>query len=207
MGLPEHPAQLSLFGVEHLLGDAFAASDPYKLFQQRVYPLLLSARPTLEACYCRDNGRPAREPVLLGITLLQFMEKQPDRQAMATLQYHLGWKLALGQELALQQLDPSLLVYFRRRLLQARRAEQKTEVFKEQMHRRHGIEGTISELVRGHGMRRSRYRGQKKVGLGQSLTAAACNVKRWLRRMAYEMTSGPQEAVAERTGLCAAAMA
>lgn len=124
MGLPEHPAQLSLFGVEHLLGDAFAASDPYRLFQQRIYPLLLRARPTLEACYCRDNGRPAREPVLLlGITLLQFMERQPDRQAMATLRYHLGWKLALGQELTLEPLDPSLLVYFRRRLLENQQAK------------------------------------------------------------------------------------
>jgi transposase len=119
MSLPTHPAQLALFGVEHLLGDAFAASDPYRLFAQRIYPLLLQARATLEQCYCQDNGRPGCEPVLLlGITLLQFMEKLPDRAAMAMLKYHLGWKLALHQELELAAPDPSTLVYFRRRLLQ-----------------------------------------------------------------------------------------
>jgi hypothetical protein len=29
----------------------------------------------------------------------------------------------------------------------------------QRMHRRNAIEGTLSELTRGHGMRRSRYRG------------------------------------------------
>ena len=41
-------------------------------------------------------------------------------------------------------------------LLQARRIEQKSEGFKERMHQRNGIEGTISELTRAHGMRRNR---------------------------------------------------
>lgn len=38
-------------------------------------------------------------------------------------------------------------------LLQARRQEMKTEAFKQEMHRRNGIEGTQSELVRGYGLR------------------------------------------------------
>jgi transposase len=119
MSLPKHPAQLSLFGVENLLGDAFAASDPYRLFARRIYPVLLQARPALEKLYCQDNGRPGIEPVLLaGITLLQFMEKLPDRSAMAMLRYHLGWKLALQQPLEVLAPDPSTLVYFRRRLLE-----------------------------------------------------------------------------------------
>ena len=48
-------------------------------------------------------------------------------------------------------------------LLQARRIEQKSEGFKERMHQRNGIEGTISELTRAHGMRRTRYRGLAKA--------------------------------------------
>jgi transposase len=44
-------------------------------------------------------------------------------------------------------------------LLQAR----KSEAFKERMHQRNGIEGTISELTRAHGMRRHRYRGLAKA--------------------------------------------
>src|SRR5271163_57193 len=44
-------------------------------------------------------------------------------------------------------------------LLHACRIEQKSEAFKERMHQRNRIEGTISELTRVHGMRRNRYRG------------------------------------------------
>lgn len=119
MGLPEFPSQLPLFGADHLLGRAFADDDPFRLFQQRIYPLLLAARPTLEQMYCRDNGRPACEPVLLlGLTLLQFMHKLPDRGAMEALKYHMGWKLALNQPLEMAAPDASLLCLFRQRLLE-----------------------------------------------------------------------------------------
>jgi transposase len=67
--------------------------------------------------------------------------------------------------------------------LQARRAEMKTERFKERMKRRAGIEGTLSELVRGYGIRRARYRGLAKMRLQSYFTAAACNVARWIRRI------------------------
>jgi hypothetical protein len=53
--------------------------------------------------------------------------------------------------------------------------------FKEKMHQRAAVEGSISELVRGHGLRRSRYRGFAKVELQNLLIATACNIKRWLR--------------------------
>lgn len=43
--------------------------------------------------------------------------------------------------------------------LQARRREMKMDAFREKMKRRSAIEGTQSELVRGHGARRARYRG------------------------------------------------
>jgi DDE family transposase len=65
--------------------------------------------------------------------------------------------------------------------LQARRIEQKTLAFKVKMHQRAAVEGSISELVRGHGLRRSRYRGFAKVELQNLLIATACNIKRWLR--------------------------
>jgi hypothetical protein len=51
------------------------------------------------------------------------------------------------------------------------------------MQQRNGIEGTISELVRGHGLRRARYKGFAKVDLQNQLVAAACNVKRWLQKL------------------------
>src|SRR5690349_12711616 len=54
------------------------------------------------------------------------------------------------------------------------------------MHQRNAIEGTLSELARGHGLRRSRYRGFAKVELQNLLIGTACNVKRWLRAILRE---------------------
>jgi len=74
--------------------------------------------------------------------------------------------------------------------LQQRRREQTTEAFKERMHQRNGIEGTHSELIRGHGLRQARYRGKKKLALQNNLIGAACNIKRWLRLAAWPMSQG-----------------
>jgi len=69
--------------------------------------------------YCADNGRPAAEPVvMMGVSLLQFLDRVPDRQAMELLTLHLGWKLALHRDLDQAAYDPSLLSYFRERVLQ-----------------------------------------------------------------------------------------
>jgi hypothetical protein len=118
MSLPRFSRQGSLFSVDNLLGNQFAADDRYRLFAERIHPLLVAARPQLEAAYCLGNGRPGIEPVLLlGVSLLQFMERCPDRQAMEHLKYHLGWKLALGRDLRLEAFDPTTLVIFRQRLI------------------------------------------------------------------------------------------
>ena len=55
------------------------------------------------------------------------------------------------------------------------------------MRHRNAIEGTPSELVRAHGLRRARYRGLAKVKLQNYFIGAACNLKRWLRRLAWEL--------------------
>jgi transposase len=83
--------------------------------------------------------------------------------------------------------------------LQARRGEMKTEAFQQRMKQRNGIEGTHSELTRAHGMRRARYRGLGKVALQNYLIGAACNVKRWIRRMQWELKRGvqPEQCVLE----------
>ncbi len=69
--------------------------------------------------------------------------------------------------------------------LQARRLEMLTEAFQLEMHRRNGIEGTESELVRGYGLRHARYRGKAKVRLQNYLIGAACNIRRLFRRLAW----------------------
>ena len=44
---------------------------------------------------------------------------------------------------------------------------------------------------RAHGLPRARYRGWKKVALQNWLRGAACNVKRWLRLLAWELDAVP----------------
>jgi len=68
-------------------------------------------------------------------------------------------------------------------LLKARREEGKTESFKQAMKRRPPVEGTISELVRTHGLRKSRYRGIAKTHLQNLMKGAALNLKRVIKRL------------------------
>ncbi|MFN8635359.1 MAG: transposase [Chloroflexota bacterium] len=55
---------------------------------------------------------------------------------------------------------------------------------REKLKTRAGIEATLSELVRAHGLRRHRYRGDAKRHFEHLLKAAACNVKRLARALA-----------------------
>ena len=86
-----------------------------------------------------------------------------------------------------KQKHRTILVGEHHSALQARRLEQTTDAFKEGMKHRNGIEGTQSEMVRGHGLRRARSRGLAKVKLQNYFMGAACNVKRWLRREAWKI--------------------
>lgn len=65
--------------------------------------------------------------------------------------------------------------------IQTRRQEEQSEDFQLEMHARAAIEGTISEVVRAHGLRRARYRGNAKVFLQMLFTATAMNLKRLAR--------------------------
>ena len=51
--------------------------------------------------------------------------------------------------------------------------------------RRSGIEGTHSELKRGYGIRRCRYRGKAKTDLQMQFAGAACNLRRWANRWCW----------------------
>jgi transposase len=83
----------------------------------------------------------------------------------------------------------TLVVGLRHDLVEQRRKEMKQSGFSKSMHPRNGIEGTHSELVRGHAMRRTKYRGLSRVGLSHYFMGAACNVKRYLNLLAFQMTT------------------
>jgi transposase len=118
MSLPDFKRQTQLFGIYGPAGLELAPEDRYRRFAEKIYPLLVGARPELEKGYCEDNGRPSVEPVgVLGVTLLQFVEKVPDREAVERLRYHLGWKYALNHEMNEPVFDSTVLVRFRGKLL------------------------------------------------------------------------------------------
>jgi len=79
--------------------------------------------------------------------------------------------------------------------LEARRAEARTEAFRERLRARPAIEGTLSELVRAHGLRRHRYRGEAQRHFENLLKATACNLKRLARALAAS-PARPETAVA-----------
>lgn len=62
--------------------------------------------------------------------------------------------------------------------LQAARAEQRTDAWKQRYDVRAGVEGTIHQAVSTTGVRRSRYRGQPKTHLANVCAAAAINLVR-----------------------------
>jgi hypothetical protein len=69
-------------------------------------------------------------------------------------------------------------------LMQEARSRQKTQAFKQDYaQHRSGVEGSLSALTRGNGMRVSRYIGQKKRNLQTIFTGCAANLQRtacWL---------------------------
>jgi Transposase DDE domain/Transposase domain (DUF772) len=117
MSVPHFSTQAELFSTAGISGCLFPETDRYRLFAKLVYPRLAAARPGLEQCYCLENGRVAIEPVLmLGISILQFLDGVPDRQAVELLRYHVGWNFALNRQLGDALFHPSSLVNFRHRL-------------------------------------------------------------------------------------------
>ncbi len=118
-----------------------------------------------------------------------------DGEKASGVQYRFEWNQGLCRECPMKErcLGPgqkyrSLVVGEHHMELQKRRKEQKEAGFKERMKKRNAIVGTHSELVRAHGMRPTRYRGLGRVNMGNYFTAAACNIKRWIRRAVWEGT-------------------
>ena len=54
-------------------------------------------------------------------------------------------------------------------------------------------------MRRDHGLRQARYRGLPKVRLQNYLIGAACNVKRWLAHVGWEIRQGVAAVSGART--------
>ncbi len=118
MSVSRRDPQRSFLDVSFLAENLFDGTDPYSLFRREILPALKAKRNELCAMYCLDNGRPGIDPVVVaGVTLLQFMEKAPDRRAVEQVRFHLGWKHALDLPVDYAGFHATSLVYFRQRVL------------------------------------------------------------------------------------------
>jgi transposase len=119
MSLPPKKVQRTLFDAALWVDDLFDEKNRHRVFRERILPALYASRERLAELYCPENGRPGIDPVLmLGATLLQFMDKVPDRKAAEMVELHLGWKYALDLELDAPGFHPTSLVHFRKRLIE-----------------------------------------------------------------------------------------
>ena len=91
----------------------------------------------------------------------------------------------------------------RHEALQAARQQQETVEWKAEYAVRAGVEGTVSEGVRGFGLRRCRYVGLAKAHLQHVITAAAMNLSRlaaWLEDVPRAKTRTSRFARLARAG-------
>ena len=147
MTLSARDPQRSFFDVSFLAENLFDERNPYELFRREILPAVEAQRDQLGAMYCVDNGRPPLDPVLVaGVTLLQFMEKAPDRQALERVRLHLGWKHALGLAVDYAGFHPTTVVYFRQRLLEHQQTRWVFDALLQGLERRGGIGGHHTQL-------------------------------------------------------------
>ena len=90
-------------------------------------------------------------------------------------------------------------------LVVAQRRLAQTASGRRELRRRAGIEATLSELVRVHGLRRHRYRGAAKRQAENLWKGAACNLKRLLRALLRPAEPPAPLAVAARAAASPAA--
>jgi IS5 family transposase len=95
----------------------------FMIMREAVLPALEAQRPELESMYSEKLGRPEVDPVLLAcITVLQMMERRPDRAAVESCLYDVRWRLALGLPAKWPAFHSTTLVYFRGRLAESGKA-------------------------------------------------------------------------------------
>ena len=87
-----------------------------KICQDIIFPQIIDT--DFEGLY-KEGGRPPVSPrVLMCVTILQFLEKIPDRAAARNIVYRLDWKIALGLEVDDPGFSYQLLSVWRARIVE-----------------------------------------------------------------------------------------
>lgn len=98
--------------------DEWSDMKSFILMRDCVLPALEDHRAAFEAMYSDTIGRPEIDPVVLaGFVILQLMERLPDRAAVSASLYDVRWRIALHLPSDWDSFHPTVLVYFRKRLV------------------------------------------------------------------------------------------
>src|SRR5882724_1742822 len=101
--------------IEAIGGQVLRSDDPYRVIGEQLADLIGDEQ---FADLYEPTGRAAVSPSLLAlVTIFQFLEDLPDREAARQVVVRLDWKYALHLPLGYGGFDFSCLSYFRRRLL------------------------------------------------------------------------------------------
>jgi transposase len=112
---PVTDAQERLFSAKNLYADLLREGSAEMAVQRHLAPML--ADEDFEAMY-KDGGRPPVSPKILAlVSLLQTMDRIPDREAAYDATVRLDWQVIFGVDPGWTGFDPSLLTVFRRRML------------------------------------------------------------------------------------------
>lgn len=112
--------QRNLFGADLVLAGLLEPNDLCSTIKKEISPLIKDS--DFEDMY-KGGGRPPVSPRILLLTLLmQFLERLPDRAASHNLKFRLDWKIAFELPLDFAGIHPTLLVYFRNRLVENAKA-------------------------------------------------------------------------------------
>ena len=105
------PEDIAALGVRVL-----SAGDPYRMIGEQLADVVEDGQ--FAALY-ESTGRNAVWPSVLAlVTIFQFLEDLPDREAARAVAVRLDWKYALHLPLGYTGFDCSCLSYFRRRLVE-----------------------------------------------------------------------------------------
>jgi len=106
--------------VAELLPDFLGCADPCRVMAQEIAPMLSDQ--DFEDTYGVRGPMPVSPKMLALVTLFQFMEKLPDRQAAHMVKMRLDWKFALGLPLEYVGFHFCILSEFRARLVASQKA-------------------------------------------------------------------------------------
>ena len=169
----ETSPQSSFFEVQNIVPELLPEDDWSNLYREKIYPLIDENAQELTVNSCPANQTPADQSrsAKTGMTIAHFT---PDVCTSCELKARCPVKV--GKKVTTLNIDQASYIGASRHYKYMNDSD-----YRKQCSTRAGAEGMVSELVRKHGLRKSRHKTEARTKLQMIFGALACNVKRFLR--------------------------